>query len=210
MMKHAFVGMVCFAVILSAVLVFSAWGNAQTQKSAPMTALEQKLYQAALKEGQLNWWDQHSLKESGIWIEAFNAKYPGIKVNYYEGAQNVLTQKYLTEYKAGRATADTIQPEPLRPFKEQKLLLDLSDIIKDTNYPLQFCLKDLTGVTEEITVTVAGYNTKLVSPQDVPKSWEDLLNPKWKGKLLWKNVSSLLSTSPNTMVRNGLQTILKS
>lgn len=183
MNNRALVGMVCSAIILTAVLVGSAWVNAQTQKSAPMTALEQKLYQAALKEGELNWWDQHSLEEAGIWIQEFNKKYPGIKVKYFEGAQNVLTEKYLTEYKAGRATADTIQPEPLRPFREQKLLLDLSDIIKDVNFPLQFCLKDLTGVTEEVTVTVTGYNTKLVSPQDVPKSWEDLLNPKWKGKI---------------------------
>ena len=183
MKKHVFVGMVCFVIILTAVLAVSTWVNAQTQKPTTMTALEQKLYQAALKEGQLNWWDQHSLKEAAIWIEAFNARYPGIKVNYFEGSQSVVTQKYLMEYKAGRATADTVSPEPLKPFREQNLLLDLSDIIKDTNFPLQFCLKDLTGVTEEITVNVSGYNTKLVSPQDVPRSYEDLLNPKWKGKI---------------------------
>ena len=183
MKKHVFVGMVFFSIILTAVLVVSAWVNAQTQKSVSMTALEQKLYQAALKEGQFNWWDQHSLKEAAIWTGAFNARYPGIKVNYFEGTQGVVTQKYLTEYKAGRATADNVSPEPLAPFKEQKLLMDLSDIIKDTNYPLQFCLKDLTGVTEEITVNVNAYNTKLVSPQDLPRSYEDLLDPKWKGKI---------------------------
>ncbi len=183
MKKRTFVGTICLVMILTAVLIVSTSAPAQVQKPVLATTLEQKLYQAALKEGQLNWWDQNTMDEAAVWIKAFNDKYPGIKINYFLGSEDVITEKYLTEYKAGRATADTVQPEPLTPFREQKLLLDLSDIIKDVNYPLQFCLKDLTGVTDEHTLSVVAYNTKVISPQDVPKSWDDLLNPKWKGKI---------------------------
>lgn len=186
MKKGMFLGKICLVIILAGVLVVSICAHAQTPKpTAPSsaTALEKRLYQAALKEGQLNWWDQHSLKEATVWIKEFNNKYPGIKVEYFEGTEDVISEKYLAEYKAGRATADTVQPEPLRPFREQKLLLDLSDIIKDANYPLQFCLKELTGATFEFSLLAAAYNTKMVSPQEVPRSLEDLLNPKWKGKI---------------------------
>ena len=147
------------------------------------TPLEEKLYQAALKEGELIWWDQHSMKEAGRMIQEFNKKYPGIKVTYYEATMDVLGEKFFAEYKAGRETTDIIQAEPYKPFKEQNLLLNISDIIKDVNYPEKFCPKGLWGASVEHTVFSVFYNTKLIAPGDVPRSWEDLLNPKWKGKI---------------------------
>ncbi|MFC1815208.1 ABC transporter substrate-binding protein, partial [Thermodesulfobacteriota bacterium] len=68
-------------------------------------------------------------------------------------------------------------------FKEMGLLADLSDIIKDTGYPIKFCSKDLDALSVEHTILGTAYNTNLVSPQDVPQSWEDLLDPKWKGRI---------------------------
>jgi len=168
---------------------------AQTQKPAATpkqaASLEAQLYQAALKEKELNWWDQNSLEEAGAFMTEFNKRYPGIKINYFEGTQDVITERYLSESKAGRATADTIQPEPYRPLQEQGLLLDISDIIKDANYPPQFCTKELTGATLTHGVFGLGYNTRLIPEKDLPQSWEALLDPKWKGKI---NVERRLKT----------------
>jgi iron(III) transport system substrate-binding protein len=180
MKKRSVLYAVCIVIIIVGVLSSSI---VTAQTATPMTALEKKLYQAALKEGEFNWWGPLSLKEASLMIKAFNSKYPGIKISNFEGTADMTSEKYLAEYKAGKATADTIDPEPMTPFKEQKLLLNVIDIVKDVNYPLQFCLKDFTGVTQDHTVAVTGYNTKLVAPQDVPRSWEDLLNSKWKGKI---------------------------
>lgn len=174
MKKWTFCGTICLAITLAGMLVVSTLAHAQT-------ALEKKLYEAALKEGELVWWDQHSMKEAAIWIQEFNKKYPGIKVSYYECTQEVCAEKFLSEYKAGRAKTDIMNPEPYMPFKE--IALDNSDIIKDANYPKELCTKDLKGVTTEYVAYVTAYNTNLISPQNVPKSWEDMLNPKWKGKI---------------------------
>jgi iron(III) transport system substrate-binding protein len=183
MKKLYFTEMSLLVVVLTLVLIVITWIPASAQSSSAKTQLEEKLYQAALKEGELNWWGPLSLKEVSIYSKAFTSKYPGIKINYFEGTADSTSEKYLAEYRAGKATADTIDPEPLKPFRDQNLLMNIKDIVEDVNYPKQFCLKDFTGVTQDHTVAGAAYNTKLISPQEVPKSLEDLLDPKWKGKI---------------------------
>ncbi len=166
-------------VIMVVIFVSSDQLFAQTAK----TAFEQKLYQAALKEGELNWWDQYNLKEIAVFMDAFNKRYPGIKINYFEGTTDVLAEKYFAEYKAGRANVDATTAGSHLPFKKENLLTDLSEIIKDAKFPSEACTKELTGAYLDVGVYGVAYNTNLVSQKDIPRSWEDLLNPKWDGKL---------------------------
>ncbi len=180
MKKRTYFETVCLVIILTGVLVVSINGTAQTP--AKMTILEKNLYQAALKEGKLEWWDSLGLKESSAFIKEFINKYPGITVEYFEGAAEVREEKYLAEQSAGRRTMDLTSLDQYDLFKKKNLLLDISDIIKDVKYPIQFCDKDMMGASVEHSILGTAYNTKLVSPKDVPKSYEDLLNPKWKGR----------------------------
>ncbi len=180
MRKMVFLAWMFLVIILFLAQFFTPYALAQASK---LTPLEEKLYQAALKEKELVWWDQHSLKEAGEVIKEFNKKYPGIKITYFEGTTDVTLEKFFAEYKAGRASVDLLTAGSHLPFKKENLLTDLSDIIKDVNYPLTFCTKDLSGTTVDFGVYGVAYNTGIVSPQNVPKSWEDLLDPKWNGKI---------------------------
>ena len=183
MKQRPFVWKVAFLVLFTMVVLAGRWASAQTTKSIPASSLDQKLYKAALKEGTLEWWNSTSLREANIFIKKFNEKYPGIKINYFEGTASVMQEKYLAEHQAGRASADVLIPEYHTIFKERNLLTDLSDIIKEVNYPSELYTKDRGGLILEQIVSGVAYNTKLVSPKDVPMSWEDLLDPKWTGKL---------------------------
>lgn len=180
MKKRPYLETACLVIILTGVLVVSI--NAIAQTPTQMTALERKLYQAALKEGELEWWDSYSMKNATALIKAFNNKYPSIKVDYFEVTSDVREEKYLAEYSAGRKTLDVTGIDLFDRFKEKNLLLDLSAIVKDTNFPVKFCTKDFLAASTEHSLNGVAYNTKLVSPKDMPRSWEDLLDPKWKGR----------------------------
>jgi iron(III) transport system substrate-binding protein len=173
---------ICAITILMGIFLLSISAHAETANLANATALEKKLYQAALKEGKLEYWETLSMKEASVFIKEFNRKYPGIKVDYFEATSDVREEKYLAEYAAGRRTMDVTTIDQYDRFQEKGILMDVSDIIKDVKYPVKLCTKDLKGVTVEHVLIGTGYNTKLVQPKDVPRSWEDLLNPKWKGR----------------------------
>lgn len=181
MRKGKYLEAICVMIMLMGIF-FSISAFAETASLAKGTALEKKLYQAALKEGRLEWWDSLSLKEVATFIKEFGGKYPGIKIDYFEATSDVREEKYLTEFAAGRKTMDVTTIDLYDKFKEKGLLLDIKDIIKDANYPTKLVTEDLRGVTLEHVLIGTAYNTKLVQPKDVPRSWEDLLNPRWKGK----------------------------
>lgn len=180
MKKRMYGKAMCLVIILTGVLIVSI--NATAQTTTQMTALEKKLYEAALKEGKLEWWDSLKMVEAAGFMKGFSSKYPGVKVEYFEGTAEVREEKYLLEQSAGRRTMDLTSLDQYKLFKEKNLLVDISDIIKDIKYPMQFCAKDMMGTSVEHVILGTAYNTKLVSPKDVPKSYEDLLDPKWKGR----------------------------
>ena len=158
-------------------------------RTSMATALEKKLYEEAKKEGVVEYWDTLSMKEITELWKGFENKYPGIKLKYFEATSDVREEKYLAEHSAGRHTADIVPLDIYRRFKEKGLLLNLSDIINDTGYPKKFCSPDMDLTALEHTLTGSAYNTKSVSPGDVPRTLEDLLDPKWKRKI---NVESRL------------------
>lgn len=121
--------------------------------------------------------------------ESFMKKYPYIKAEFWRADSNKIVQKILAEARAKAMVADvgesTSLSEPLIkagvvvPFKSPEL-----DVYpKDYTDP-----KNLWGATR-FSYFGAAYNTKSVSAADAPKSYEDLLDPKWKGKLAWRDGS---------------------
>lgn len=175
MKRLTFSRSLCPAMILAIALGVSV--------KAPATTLEKKLYEAAKKEAIVEYWDTLSMKEiSELW-KGFESKYPGIKLKYFEATSDVREEKYLAEHSAGRHTADIVPLDLYKKFKEKGLLLNLSDIVNDTGYPKKFCSPDLDLAAVEHTLTGTVYNTKLVSQEDVPRTLEDLLDSKWRGKI---------------------------
>ncbi len=118
-------------------------------------------------------------------VDAFEKKYPFIKVKTFRGNDEAITNRILTEGRAGSHFVDVVHIDVLngRSLVEQGYLQPFKS--KETAaYPVD--LQDPTGFLPccfYILTYVIGYNTRLVAKNDIPKSFEDLLHPQWKNKL---------------------------
>jgi iron(III) transport system substrate-binding protein len=145
--------------------------------------LEQRLYEAAKKEGTVVWWYTSPPEEAQQFQQRFEGKYPGVKLVYQEGNVGELTQKFTLEAQAKKVSVDVFGSNQESALAKQGLVSDLSDLMEDTKFNPALAAADHTGAGVGYTVDGVGYNTNLVSPADVPKSWDALLDPKYKNKL---------------------------
>ncbi|HZD42056.1 MAG TPA: extracellular solute-binding protein [Terriglobales bacterium] len=117
--------------------------------------------------------------------DAFRAKYPFIKeVSQYRADAERRLERTLSEYRAGRHAFDVFQGSPidLAALKKEGALAAYASPLAEEIDP---AFKDEAGYWYDVYwyPVIIAYNTNLVSGADVPKTWEDLLNPKWKGKM---------------------------
>jgi iron(III) transport system substrate-binding protein len=142
-----------------------------------------RLIEGAKKEGQLNIYTSAQTDDMGALVQAFEKKY-GIKVNVWRSSSEKVLQRAITEARGSRFTLDVVEtngPE-LESLHREKILEKvnsphLADLIAPAIRPHG------EWVGTRLNVFVQAYNTNLVKKDEVPKRWEDLANPKWKGKL---------------------------
>jgi len=118
-----------------------------------------------------------------IW-DAFQLKYPFLTVKQYKGDTNKMLERVLTEYRAKKYLVDVLD---FSGFDTQVLLdrgVAEPYVSPETeHFKPVFKGKDGGWTALYYYPLTINYNTKLVSPNDRPKNWPDLLNPKWKGKI---------------------------
>ena len=145
---------------------------------------EQRLLAGARKEGTVALYTSLNLKDSVPITEAFEKKYPGVKVSLWRASSEKVVQRALTEARARRFTPDVLEtngPE-MEIFYREKLLEEFySPMFKDL--PPAAFPKHRHWVADRFNFFVIGYNTNLVKPEDVPNSYSDLLKPLWTGKV---------------------------
>jgi iron(III) transport system substrate-binding protein len=143
----------------------------------------QKIVAGAKKEGALNIYTSAQSNDLGAVVAAFEKKY-GIKASVWRaGSENVL-HRAVEESRGNRFTVDIVEtngPELESLHREQILQLVKSPYLADLIAPAIRPHGEWVGT--RLNVFVQAYNTKLVKKEDLPKTWEDLVNPKWKGKL---------------------------
>ncbi len=149
------------------------------------TESDPKVVAAAKKEsGELLGYISLRLKTAKKLIDRFQAKYPFIKVDQYRADAERMMERALSEYRAGKHLIDVIQTSSmnLAPLKQEGVLGRYDSPQRKDIDPL---FKDKEGYYTALYwyPVIIAYNTDLVSPAEVPKSWQDLLNPKWKGKI---------------------------
>jgi iron(III) transport system substrate-binding protein len=114
-------------------------------------------------------------------IAGFHKKYPGIKVEYLREVSTAILSKAMMEVNAGRWAWDLLSVGPgYTEVKQAKAAARHYGLVADEEYPKQFIGGDWFGF--EILPLVIAYNKSLVKPADAPKSYADLLDPKWKAK----------------------------
>jgi iron(III) transport system substrate-binding protein len=140
-----------------------------------------KLVAAAQKEGELSVY--HAYPKLTVAMDAFGKKY-GIKIKAWRAGSEAILQRVTTESQAGRNEVDIVQnnaPENEAAYREKLLLPVWSPYQKDLIAGASPSHKAWTAIT--LDVFTAAYNTNVVKKQDLPKSYEDLQDPKWKGLL---------------------------
>jgi iron(III) transport system substrate-binding protein len=142
--------------------------------------------EAARKEGKVVWYTSLALPTAEKVGKLFEAAYPGIKVEVQRTGSQRILQRVMQEQQANLKLVDVIHTSDAGHFvllKEKKLLMKYTPAGIEA-FPAGFKDKDGYYFTLRATVNVIAYNTKLVSAAEVPKTWKDLLDPRWKGKLV--------------------------
>lgn len=142
------------------------------------------IIEGAKKEGRLVYYTGMEVDQATVFANEFVKKYPFIKHEIFRASGEKVLTKYLTEARAKTFRADVFQTSVIQvsQLKEQRLLQRY--VSSENNaYPEGF--KDGEGYWYAFYLLpyVIGYNTNLIPPKEAPKSYEDLLNPKWKGKI---------------------------
>jgi iron(III) transport system substrate-binding protein len=143
----------------------------------------QRLQRGAKKEGELTVYTSAPVDDYAALGAAFEKKY-GIKVKVWRAASEKVLQRGVTEARAGRFEADifdTNGPEMEWLHREKVLQEVKSPYIADL-IP-QAVLPHREWVGTRLNIFALAYNTRLVKKEELPKKWEDLLDPRWKGRL---------------------------
>ena len=142
---------------------------------------------AAKKEGQLIWYSTLIVNQIVRPLaEAFEQKY-GIKVQYSRATNSDTALKIINEARARRIQADVFDgTNSMYPLLDAKLVASYHPK-SAADYPAD--LKDPNGywTATNLYYMTSAYNTNLVKGADIPKTYDDLLDPKWKGKICWTN-----------------------
>jgi iron(III) transport system substrate-binding protein len=142
--------------------------------------------EAAKKEGKVVWYTSLVLPSAEKVAKLFEAAYPGIKVEVHRTGSERILQRVMQELQANIKNVDVIHTSDAGHFtflKEKKLLTQYTPAGVD-KFPAGFKDKDGYYFGLRATVTAIYYNTKAMSAAEAPKTWKDLLDPKWKGKLV--------------------------
>jgi iron(III) transport system substrate-binding protein len=156
---------------------------AQDQGKAGSDAINQ-LYSGARKEGTVVIWGPTDAVIYQRMQAALDKQYPGLKIEHFESIPEPLVQRIIAESQAGKpAAVDIIQSgslRALRPLIDRDMLAPFPGWVKDFGLDAVYANQRFVGAYN-LTLPIA-YNTKAVSAQEAPKTWEDLADPKWKGR----------------------------
>jgi ABC-type Fe3+ transport system substrate-binding protein len=162
-----------------------AIGLAITIASAARAA-DAALIEAAKKEGQVVWYTTLIVNQAIRPLQgAFEKKYPGVRLQYSRADDAPTALKILSEARAGRVQADVFDSLYAMMAVGRAGLITPYRPPNIDQFPPE--LKDKDGAWTALLIYVfsPGVNTNMVPLDDAPKTFQDLLDPKWKGKIGW-------------------------
>ena len=189
-------------VLYSISLTFAVDGNrADAGEARPAWQQDwEKTVQAAKSEGQVTVY-VHSAYGPVLTSGAFEKAFPGIKVAIVSGVENDLERRFSAERRAGKYLADVfmvgvlrsydfMQAKYLEPIKPLLLLPEVLDESKWWQGKHHYSDPDKKYLFRYVASAQYGqisYNTQLIQPKEFASFW-DFLNPKWKGKILSRDI----------------------
>jgi iron(III) transport system substrate-binding protein len=184
--------------------VFAAPARAE---APPAEAITPQLIEAAKKEGQVVWYTAVDLSVAEKIAGAFKAKFAGVEVRVERTGAERVFQRIGQEYASNVHAVDVVNSSDashLLTWKTQGLLLPYvpEDVAK--YYKPEHRDADGTYAGFRATLSPIAYNTKQVTAAEAPTSFKDLLDPKWKGKIVKAHpgYSGTILTATFEMVRD--------
>src|SRR5712691_7093198 len=153
--------------------------------AAPAPAQDPRL-EAARKEGKVVWYTSLALSSSEKVAKLFETAYPGVKVEVHRTGSQRILQRMMQELSSNIRNVDVVHTSDAGHYvllKEKKLLTRYTPAGVDAFAP---GFKDRDGFHYGLraTVNVIAYNTKVIPAAEAPRTWKDLLDPKWRGRLV--------------------------
>jgi len=166
---------------LSILSIITFWTVAVCAQMEPPAAL----IKAAKAEGKLMFYS--GMTEGGVKLqcETFEKKY-GIKSIYLRSTSGALVQRFVTENAGKDNVADVFMvSSPVAFEKHPELFADITpdEVPSIAKFPSKWWI-GTKGVTTQTSPMVVTYNTDMVDPNEVPRTWKEVVNPKWKGKVM--------------------------
>jgi iron(III) transport system substrate-binding protein len=180
-----------FSLAALATLASPLISRAQKAAESPHRAIymyqgadrERRLLDEAKKQREVVMYTSLNLKDSVPLTEAFEKK-TGIKVQLWRASSEKVLQRAITEARAGRFSPDILEtngPEMEALYRENILEEFYSPHFKDL--PAAAFPRHRHYVADRFNFFTIGYNTNLVKPEEVPNSYEDLVHPRWAGRV---------------------------
>jgi iron(III) transport system substrate-binding protein len=163
---------------------FASPARAQAPQPSPITPA---LIEAAKKEGKVAFYTAMDLQLAERFGRTFEAKFPGISVRVERSGAERVFQRIDQEYQSNIRAVDVVNTADqahciiwkrngwLAPYLPEEVAQHFDKAYYDP---------DALHVTTRVLVSPFGYNTRLVKAEEAPKSFADLLDPKWAGKMV--------------------------
>ena len=177
-------------VVVALLLLVALWVPAAAQ-SATLAELAtysgpdrtERLIAGAKKEGVLTIYSSVTTDDMRVLIAAFEKKY-GVKMQFWRASSESILRRALIEQRAGRYEVDAVETSAaeMESLHREGMLQEvrsphLADIVPAALRPHR------EWVGDRLNIISAGYNTKLVRKDELPKTYEDFADPRWKGRL---------------------------
>ncbi len=172
----------------SAALAFgTVFASPARAEAPPPVAITRELIEAATKEARVVLYSPMDLPVGEKLGRAFEARYPGIEVQIERAGSERLFQRIEQEFASNIRAADVVNSADAShfiPWKQHGWLAPFvcEDVAK--YFPEPYRDPDGMFATTRIWLSSIAYNTSLVKSADAPKSFADLLDPKWAGKMV--------------------------
>ena len=144
------------------------------------------LVEGAKKEGKLSFYTTLIVEQVVRPLkDAFEKEYSFIQVEFFRGNSDRITQRLFAEYQAKRYAVDVVDGSSTTTMVQRAGYLQKFFSPHLAEYPAE--LKDPQGYwgVSNVYFHTLGYNTRMVKPNEVPRTYEELLNPRWKGQMIW-------------------------
>ena len=191
-MKQSGLGISYVAVLTFLFPVFAA-GQTREAALASLNKLQPserqaKLVDGAKKESALVWYSSTTAEDALALIKKFHEQHPSIQIQHFRSSSEKLLERILAESRAGSFKADIVTlPELELSLLIKRKLLVRYEAPEQQQYPAEVRDPRAYWTGLYTSAWVPAYNTKLVSKDAAPKSYRDLLNPKWKGGIAMDN-----------------------